>query len=144
MRRSSCRSIQSLFYQKKQGINSFYFIQNSMSLIMAPGNYLFKIAALILSVMICHRASLQCRREQSTMGMMLRQHVFKKIKGVSLGTECLQACNDEIRCQSFNYVISQSACELNDRTKQARPEDFVPDSDRYYFKREVNRGRYKS
>ena len=32
-------------------------------------------------------------------------------------------------------------CELNNRTKEARPEDFVPDSDRYYFGREWQRGR---
>ena len=32
-------------------------------------------------------------------------------------------------------------CEFSDRTKEARPEDFVPDPDRYYFTRDVNRGR---
>ncbi|XP_078382733.1 pancreatic secretory granule membrane major glycoprotein GP2-like [Oculina patagonica] len=30
-------------------------------------------------------------------------------------------------------------CELNNRTKEARPEDFVPDSDRYYYGRVRNR-----
>ena len=109
---------------------------------MAPGNHPLNTTALvlILFVVIFHGTSLQCGREQSTMGMMLQQHVFKKINGVSLGTECLKACNDDVRCQSFNYVISQGMCELNNRTKEARHEDFVPDSDRYYFKRNVNRG----
>lgn len=122
-------------------MNDFFFtVQDSNSFGMAPGNYPFNTAAVILSVLICHGTSLQCGREQSTMGMMLRQHVFKKIKGVSLGTECLRACNEDVRCQSFNYVISQGMCELNNRTKEARPEDFVPAFNRYYFKRDVNRG----
>ena len=29
---------------------------------------------------------------------------------------------------------------MNNRTKEARPEDFVPDSDRYYYGRVRNRG----
>ena len=99
----------------------------------------FNTAALVLTVMICQGTSFECGMEQSILGMMLRQHVFKKIEG-SLGIKCLQACNDDVRCQSFNYVISQGMGELNNRTKEARPEDFIPDSDRYYFKRYVNRG----
>ena len=33
-------------------------------------------------------------------------------------------------------------CELNNRTKEARPEDFVPDSDRYYFGVDMNKGEF--
>ncbi|PFX13943.1 Brevican core protein, partial [Stylophora pistillata] len=36
--------------------------------------------------------------------------------------------------QCFNYVISKELCELNNRTKEARPENFVPNSERYYVK----------
>ena len=77
--------------------------------------------------------------EYSTSGMTLQHHVYKTIN-VSFGYDCLQACHQEITCQSFNYIISQSACELNDRTKEARPEDFVPNTDRFYFRRDRNRG----
>lgn len=77
--------------------------------------------------------------EYSTPQMMLQRHVYKTIY-VSFGYECLQACRQEITCQSFNYVISQSACELNNRTKEASPEDFVPNTDRFYFRRDRNRG----
>ena len=107
---------------------------------MASGNYPFNTTALVLSLMICQGTAFQCGSEQSILGMMLRQHAFKTIKGVSLGIKCLEECNDDVRCQSFNYVISQEMCELNNRTKESRPEDFIPDSDRYYFKRDVNRG----
>ena len=134
-------SLKSLVRVKQCGEKTLFFlIQTFISPEMASGNYPFNTAALVLSVMICQGTSFQCGREQSTLGMMLRQHVFKKIKGVSLGVKCLQSCNDDVRCQSFNYVISQGICELNNRTKEARPEDFIPDSDRYYFKRDVNRG----
>ena len=79
--------------------------------------------------------------EYSILGMMLGGHIFKKIRGAPLGNECLRECYRDVRCQSFNYVISKETCELNNRTKEARPEDFVPNSDRYYFKRDMNRGK---
>ena len=79
--------------------------------------------------------------ETSIFGTMLRRHMYKRITGASLGDVCLRECFYDVRCQSFNYVISQYMCELNNRTKEARPEDFVPDSDRYYFGREWQRGR---
>ena len=79
------------------------------------------------------------RGEYSIRGMMLKGHTFI---GEKTGTwlNCLDKCDDDVRCQSFNYVISQGICELNNRTKEARPEDFVPDSDRFYIKRFRERG----
>lgn len=75
--------------------------------------------------------------EYSIFGMMLRGHTIKKLN-TSMALECFHACNDD-RCQSFNYVFSQGMCELNNRTKEARPESFVPDSERYYFRRDKKR-----
>ena len=108
---------------------------------MAQESASFNTALLVLCQMICHVTSTQCGNEQSTLGMMLQGHIFKRIMGVPLGHECLQACNLDVRCQSFNHVISQEMCELNNRTKEARPEDFVVDSDRYYFGRYKERGK---
>ena len=79
--------------------------------------------------------------EYSILGMMLRRHIYKTITGAPLGDVCLRECYRDVRCQSFNYVISKEMCELNNRTKEARPEDFVPNSDRYYFKRDKDRGK---
>ena len=79
--------------------------------------------------------------EYSIFGKMLRGHIFKTIN-VSTPHECLQACNNDIRCRSFNYVIMRDVCELNNRTKEARPGDFVPDSKRYYFKRTAKSGKF--
>lgn len=92
-----------------------------------------------------HAASPEpCGSEQSINGMMLKGHVFQTIKAsfsALHALDCLTACNNDIRCQSFNYVISQSICELNNRTKEAKPDNFVPNPERYYFKRYKDRGK---
>ena len=81
----------------------------------------------------------QCRSEYSIRGMMLKRHIFMAKKTANW-LKCVDKCNHDIRCQSFNYVTSQGICELNNRTKEARPKDFVQDSDRFYIKRLDGRG----
>ena len=81
------------------------------------------------------------KAEHSILGMMLKGHIFKKITGAAFGDVCLWECYRDVRCQSFNYVFTQDMCELNNRTKEARPEDFVPSPERYYFRRDRNRGK---
>ena len=49
-------------------------------------------------------------------------------------------CEEEVKCQSYNFVIGDKVCELNNRTKEARPEDFKPDQTRFYMKRARTRG----
>ena len=49
-------------------------------------------------------------------------------------------CNSDIRCQSVNYVRSRHLCELNKRTKEARPQDYVEDADRLFLTRRSERG----
>ena len=96
---------------------------------------------LLMSQMFYELDAQQCitRGEYSIRGMMLKGHTFiEKTTGIWLN--CFDKCDDDVRCQSFNYVISQGICELNNRTKEARPEDFVPDSDRFYIKRFRERG----
>ena len=103
---------------------------------------------IIAVVLLCQQAFVKSEVEKcsseaeySISGMMLRRHIFKKITGAPLGNVCLHECYRDVRCQSFNYIISKETCELNNRTKEAKPEDFVPNSDRYYFKRDMNRGK---
>ena len=100
---------------------------------------------LVVSQMLCGAVAQQCTPEEvetSILGTMLRRHIYKRITGVEYGNVCLQECVNDVRCQSFNYVISQWMCEMNNRTKEARPEDYVPDSDRYYFGRKWFRGKF--
>ena len=82
-------------------------------------------------------------REVSILGKMLQKHIFKTITGAAFGDVCLRECYRDVRCQSFNYVFTQEKCELSNRTKEARPEDFVPNSERYYFRRHRKRGEHQ-
>lgn len=85
----------------------------------------------------------QCKRDgHAIFGMMLQRQTFRTMKS-SIAVECHQACNNHFRCHSFNYVISAELCELNNRTKEARPESFVPNSERYYVKSNKKRGECK-
>ncbi|CAH3167888.1 unnamed protein product [Pocillopora meandrina] len=86
----------------------------------------------------------ECKKdEHAIFGMMLRRHTFKKLKS-SIAVECNRACNDDFRCHSFNYLITEKLCELNNRTKEARPENFVPNSERYYVRSNKKRGEFKA
>ena len=78
--------------------------------------------------------------EVSILGMMLQGHIFKNITKAAFGDVCLRECYQDIRCQSFNYVFTEDICELSNRTKEARPEDFVPNFERYYFRKDMKRG----
>ena len=82
----------------------------------------------------------KAKGEVSILGMTLQGHIFKKVTKAALGDMCLRECYQDIRCQSFNYVFTEDICELSNRTKEARPEDFVPNSERYYFKKDMKRG----
>ena len=72
--------------------------------------------------------------EQSISGMMLRGHTFRTMRS-SIAFECHQACYND-----FIYIISEELCELNNRTKEARPENFVPNSERYFVRSYKKRG----
>ena len=76
-------------------------------------------------------ANSQCHLMESSIGGMYRDQLPK---------ECYFRCEEEVTCQSYNVVIGQNICELNNRTKEARPEDFMPDQMRFYMKRFGNRG----
>jgi len=77
--------------------------------------------------------------EKSIFGWKLRGHTYQAMMA-ELGPECVIACRRDQRCQSFNFVISVGKCEFNNRTKEARPEDFVRDQDRFYYRRAMKRG----
>ena len=95
--------------------------------------------ALLISRIGVFQAAAYCQtKEKSVGGMFLRGHTFK-ICNVEL-PECFIRCAKVVTCQSFNFVIGQKVCELNDRTKEARPEDFMPDPTRFYMKRASNKG----
>ena len=91
----------------------------------------------VLSVFITE----ECGSVQPIYGTVLKRHVFQSMK-TSSSLPCSKACDNEIRCQSFNYVVTKEMCELNNRTREASPEDLVQDKNGYYMKRLNKRGRY--
>ncbi|CAH3135319.1 unnamed protein product, partial [Pocillopora meandrina] len=78
-------------------------------------------------------ASQQCHGIYSIYQMMLKGHTYKTFKTTAGTPECRDICLADDRCQSFNVVTFIAICELNNRTKEARPEDFVKDEYRYYM-----------
>ncbi|PFX23215.1 Neurogenic locus Notch protein [Stylophora pistillata] len=64
---------------------------------------------------------------------MLKGHTFKTFKTTPGKLECREACLADVKCQSYNVPMSISICELNNSTRETRPEDFVQDKERYYM-----------
>ena len=94
---------------------------------------------LLMSRIGVFQAALNCQtKEKSVGGMFLRGHTFETCNAEL--PECFIRCAKEVTCQSFNFAIGQKVCELSNRTKDARPEDFIPDPTRFYMKRVNNRG----
>ena len=82
----------------------------------------------------------QCHyRAASNYDKTLKGHTFETFKA-DRPSDCVIKCENEPRCQSYNFVIGEKICELNNRTKEARPEDFVTDPARVYMTVESNRG----
>ena len=81
----------------------------------------------------------QCRTEISIPGMVLDGFVFK-IMLATAPYQCEVHCEREITCQSYNYIVGKRICELNNRTKEARPLNFRSDPERFYKRRSVDRG----
>ena len=105
---------------------------------VAIGPCLFLFASFFMN---CVSASEQCREERSINGMALQGFVFKKFLVRALH-ECDVSCETEITCQSYNFIIGQNSCEMNNRTKEARPENFRSDPARFYKRRLSHRGMY--
>jgi len=86
------------------------------------------------------QAAVQCpTAENSFGGMFLRGHTFKTSK-VGWPAGCY-LMSEEVTCQSYNFVIGHKVCELNNRTKEARPEDFrLAGSDKVLHEKGKNRG----
>ncbi|KAJ7394738.1 hypothetical protein OS493_000567, partial [Desmophyllum pertusum] len=66
--------------------------------------------------------------------MALKGFVFKTFPATA-PYKCDVRCEREITCQSYNYNTEEKYCELNNRTKEARPENFRSDPARFYIRR---------
>ena len=101
------------------------------------------IVLFVISHLFRDNASQQCGAGgdlYSIYQMMLKGHTYKTFKTAPGTLECRDACLADVRCQSYNVVMFIAICELNDRTKEARPEDFVKNKNRYYMVKGPKRG----
>ncbi|XP_022785500.1 uncharacterized protein LOC111325849 [Stylophora pistillata] len=99
---------------------------------MAGRQALFCTPLFLISQMFLDTASQRCGL-YSTKKMRLTDRTCKTFKFTPGTLECREACRVDVRCQSYNVVMFIAICELNNRTKEARPEDFLKDKDRYYI-----------
>ena len=97
------------------------------------------VVALLVYSAITQKCPASGRTESSIFGWMLRGHVYDTLLA-ELPFTCVFKCREDNRCQSFNWVISLLTCEFNNRTKEARPEDFIKNPDRSYYPRDLKRG----
>ena len=119
----------------------FYLIFYAPDTLSYVIDFLRIVAFCLISRMdIRATANQQCKpAEASVNGKALKGHSFKTSVIRSL-VECQVLCENELKCQSYNYFILSKICELNDRTKEARPYSFVPDENSVYMKSWPNRG----
>ena len=82
----------------------------------------------------------QCRVEINIRGMALKGFAFKRM-AVAAPHICDILCEREIICQSYNFNRKEQICELNNRTKDARPENFRSDPACFYIRRLNGRGK---
>ena len=82
----------------------------------------------------------QCKSQVSIFRKALRGHMIDKFH-VNRPDVCIKRCQIERRCQSINYVMEENICELNNRSKEVRPEDYVTDPGRIYMTVPFNKGK---
>ena len=73
-------------------------------------------------------------------GMALKRSVFKRWS-MAAPHLCDVKCGREIAYQSYNYNKKYQICELNNRTKEARPENFPSAPEKFYIRRLNGRGK---
>ncbi|KAJ7384825.1 hypothetical protein OS493_019502 [Desmophyllum pertusum] len=92
--------------------------------------WLATVAVLVLSAEVTGR----CEDQISIKFKALIGHTFKTwLTGNPY--QCHLKCQDDMRCQSFNFVIRNGGCEMNNQTMETRPKDLIDDNERFYMKR---------
>ena len=83
----------------------------------------------------------KCSSRDSIYSKALKGHTFYTFKA-NHPSDCVKRRENELKCQSYNHVLKEKVCELNNRSKGARPEDYVTDPARIYMTIQFNRGKY--
>ena len=99
------------------------------------------ILVFVVLVLNLAAAKDQWRTEVNIQGRALKGFAFK-ILLTTAPYLCDVKCEQEITCQSYNYNRENKICELNNRTKEARQENFISAPAWFYIRRLNGRGRY--
>ncbi|KAL9989354.1 hypothetical protein ACROYT_G003895 [Oculina patagonica] len=83
-------------------------------------------------------AAEQCKTQGSFFKKALKRHTFDKFK-VNRPDACIKRCQNKPNCRSLNYVMEDNICELNNRSKETSPDDYVTDQKRIYMTVPFNR-----
>ncbi|XP_044179833.1 sushi, von Willebrand factor type A, EGF and pentraxin domain-containing protein 1-like [Acropora millepora] len=67
-------------------------------------------------------------------GKALRGHTYKTAMAGEL-FRCYVRCERDPVCKSCNFKHSQQICEMNNETKETKPNDFIAEQQSYYIKR---------
>ena len=77
----------------------------------------------------------QCKVYQVPIrGKALRGNTYKTAKAGEL-FRCFVRCERDPMCKSCNFKHTQEICEMNNETKETKPNDFITDEQSYYIKR---------
>ena len=119
----------------------FHLQQRRWTIYFNMSSKLWLSVAFLISRICVFQAAAECQpsAEYSIRGMFLSGHTFNTYY-TEWYESCFFRCVEEVRCQNYNFVIGRNVCELNNRTKEARPEYFLPDPTRFYMKRAIDRG----
>ena len=75
-----------------------------------------------------------CKAYQvSIPGKALRGHTYKTERVEEL-FKCYVRCERAPACNSCNFKHTQKTCEMNNETKETKPNDFISDEQSYYLK----------
>ena len=72
-------------------------------------------------------------------GKALVGHTYKTAKAREL-FRCYGRCERDQACKSCNFKHAQEICEMNNETKETKPNDFISHEKSYYIKRLVRGG----
>ena len=85
----------------------------------------------------------QCKVYQVPLrGKALCGHTYRTAKVGEL-FRCYVHCERDPACKSCNFKQRQQICEMNNETKETKPNDFITDEQSYYIKR-TGGGEYNS
>ena len=94
--------------------------------------YLTMFSIFFIPRLFMMASSKQCEVKLLKSGRALKNHILKTVD-VRTPLDCHFLCQNNMKCKSYNFMITGDICELNNSTKEARPHDFLPDDARFYM-----------